>query len=117
MRSGARCRGASSRIAMCSAAATGRRIDWSGRASILPVPHSRCMAIDRNVLSRTVLPTPRRPVSDHAALGAAPGHPLQHDLELLQLAVAPGELRRALAGSGGVRIAHRVHALGLYGGI
>ena len=62
-RSGARCRGASSRTAMCSAAATGRRIDWSGRASILPVPQSRCRAIDLNVFSSTVLPTPRSPVS------------------------------------------------------
>ena len=48
---------------MCSAAATGRRIDWSGRASIFPVPHSRCRAIDLNVFSSTVLPTPRSPVS------------------------------------------------------
>jgi len=45
------------------AAATGRRIDCSGRASILPVPHRRCMAIERKVLSSTVLPTPRSPVS------------------------------------------------------
>ncbi len=62
IRSGARCRGASSRTAMCRAAATGRRIDCSGRASIFPVPHRRCMAMERNVFSRTVLPTPRRPV-------------------------------------------------------
>src|ERR1700730_5263360 len=48
---------------MCSAAATGRLIDWSGRASILPVPQSRCIAIDLNVFSSTVLPTPRNPVS------------------------------------------------------
>ena len=48
---------------MCSALATGRRIDWSGRASSLPVPHSRCIAIDRNEFSSTVLPTPRSPVS------------------------------------------------------
>ncbi len=47
---------------MWSAAATGRRIDCSGRASILPVPHSRWIAIDLNVLSSTVLPTPRSPV-------------------------------------------------------
>ena len=63
IRSGARWCGASSRTAMCSAAATGRRSDWSGRASILPVPHSRPIACDRRVLSSTVLPTPRRPVS------------------------------------------------------
>ena len=48
---------------MCSAPATGRRIDWSGRASIFPVPHSRCSAMDRNEFSSTVLPTPRSPVS------------------------------------------------------
>ncbi len=62
-RSGARCLGASSRTAMCSALATGRRMDWSGLASSLPVPHSRCSAIDLKVLSITVLPTPRSPVS------------------------------------------------------
>ena len=48
---------------MCSAPATGRRMDCAGRASILPVPHSRCRAIERNELSSTVLPTPRNPVS------------------------------------------------------
>ena len=62
-RSGARCLGASSRTAMCSAAATGRRIDWPGLASIFPVPQSRCRAMDLNVFSSTVLPTPRSPVS------------------------------------------------------
>ncbi len=48
---------------MCSAAATGRRIDWPGLASIFPVPQSRCRAMDLNVFSSTVLPTPRSPVS------------------------------------------------------
>jgi len=62
-RSGARCLGASSRTATCSALAIGRRMDWSGLASSFPVPHSRCSAIDLNVLSITVLPTPRSPVS------------------------------------------------------
>jgi hypothetical protein len=51
---------------------------------------------------------------DHAALGTATGHPLEHDFELLQLSVTPGELRRTLPGAGGIGIAHRVHALGLY---
>ena len=55
--------GRESRTAICIAAATGRLIDWSGLASILPVPHSRCRAIDLNVFSSTVLPTPRSPVS------------------------------------------------------
>ena len=58
-----RCRGASSRTAMCSAEETGRRSDWSGRASILPVPQPREIAAERSGLSSTVLPTPRRPVS------------------------------------------------------
>ena len=43
--------------------ATGRRIDWPGLASIFPVPQSRWMAMDLNVFSSTVLPTPRSPVS------------------------------------------------------
>ena len=100
---------------MCSAAATGRRIDWSGRASILPVPQSRCMAIDRNVLSSTVLPTPRSPVSTMLRSGPAAGHPLEHDLELADLPVAAGQFRRALAGARGIGIAHGVHGIGLYG--
>lgn len=54
---------------------------------------------------------------DHAALRAATRHPLQDDFELLQLAVASGELRRTLPRTGGVRIAHGVHALGLYYGV
>ena len=58
-----RCRGPSSRSAMCSAEETGRRSDWSGRASILPVPQPREIAAERSWLSSTVLPTPRSPVS------------------------------------------------------
>ena len=60
---GSRCLGVSSRTAIWSAAATGRRIDWSGRASILPLPHSRVMACERIEFNSTVFPTPRSPVS------------------------------------------------------
>ena len=45
----------------------------------------------------------------HAPLGPAGRHPLQGDLELLQLPVATGQLRRPLTCSWGVRIADRVH--------
>jgi hypothetical protein len=58
-----------------------------------------------------------QPGEDHAPLRAAAGDSLQHDVELLQLAVATGELGRPLAGTGGVGIAYGVHALGLYEGI
>ena len=44
-----------------------------------------------------------------AALGAAAGDALEHDVERRQLAVAAGQLGRALPGAGGVRVAHRVH--------
>ena len=54
---------------------------------------------------------------DHASLRAPSGHPLQDDLELLELAVAPGELWGTLPRTGGVGIAHGIHALGLYAGI
>ena len=45
----------------------------------------------------------------HAAVGTAGGDPFEGDLELLQLAVAAGELGRALAGAGGVGVPDRVH--------
>ena len=53
----------SSRTAVCRALASGRRSDWSGRASSLPVPQLARTAWLRIALSSTVLPTPRRPVS------------------------------------------------------
>ena len=115
IRSGARWRGASSRTAMCSAAATGRRNDWSGRASILPVPQSRLIACDRSVLSSTVLPTPRSPVSIEAALGSAAGDALEHDVEDVELARPPGKFGRALTGARRVRVADRIHASQIIG--
>ena len=102
---------------MCSAAATGRLIDWSGRASIFPVPQSRCRAIDLNVFSSTVLPTPRSPVSTMLRSGRPRAIALEHHLELADLPVPAGELRRPLASAWSVGIAHRVHAIGLYGQI
>ena len=47
---------------------------------------------------------------DQAALGPAAGDALQHDVEDVQLPAAPGQLGRALAGAGGVRVAYRIHA-------
>ena len=44
-----------------------------------------------------------------AALGAAAGDPLQHHVEGVQLAVATGQLGRALTGAGCVRVAYRIH--------
>ena len=61
------------------------------------------------MLSSTVLPTPRRPVSTSAALGPAAGDALEDDVEAVQLAVAAGQLGRALPGAGGVRVADRIH--------
>jgi hypothetical protein len=51
-----------------------------------------------------------QPGQDEAAFGTAPGDALEHDLERVQLAVPPRELGRPLAGAGGERVAHRVHA-------
>ena len=50
-----------------------------------------------------------QPGEHEAALGAALGHPLEHDVEGGELLVAPGQLGRALAGAGGVRVPDRVH--------
>jgi hypothetical protein len=44
-----------------------------------------------------------------AAFRAAAGDPFQHHVEGVQLAPASGQLRRALAGAGSVRVAHRIH--------
>ena len=48
---------------------------------------------------------------------AAASDAFEHDLELLQLAVAAGELGGPLPSTGSVGVAHGVHALGLYEGI
>ena len=109
IRSGARCRGASSRTAMCSAAAIGRRSDWSGRASILPVPQRRLIACERRVLSRTVLPTPRRPVSIRLRSGRPRAIRSSTTSNTSSSPPAPGQFGRALAGAGGVRVADRIH--------
>ena len=50
-----------------------------------------------------------QPGQHQRALRAAAGDPLQHDVERRQLLVAAGELGRALAGAGGVRVPDRVH--------
>ena len=83
--------------ARCSAAASGRRSDWSGRASSLPVPQPARTAAERRALSSTVLPTPRSPVSTRRALRAAAGDALEHDVEGVELARRD---RRARAGAG-----------------
>ena len=51
------------------AADSGRRSSASGRASILPAPQPARTAIDRSSPSRTVLPTPRSPVSTRLRSG------------------------------------------------
>ena len=45
-----------------------------------------------------------------AALGPPARHPLEHDLERVDLAVATGQLGGPLTGAGGERVAHRIHA-------
>ena len=57
---------------------------------------------------------------DEAAFRAAAGDALEHDVEDGQLPVATGQLGRALAGAGSVRIAYGIHAshrIGLSSGI
>ena len=44
-----------------------------------------------------------------AALGAAAGDPLEHDLERVELAVAARQLGRPLPGAGGEGVAHGIH--------
>ena len=50
----------------------------------------------------------------HAAFGPPARHAFQDDLELADLTIAPGQLRRPLASAGGIRVPYRVHSIGLY---
>ena len=58
-----------------------------------------------------------QPGEHDRALGAAAGHPLEHDVEGVELLVATGELGRALAGAGGVGVPDRVHDRRVYGSL
>ena len=78
------------------------------------MPHRCCIAIERNALSSTVLPTPRSPVSTKL-VGPATGDALEHHFEFGDLAVAASQLGRPLAGARSIRIAYGVHAIGAYG--
>ena len=96
------------------ATASGRRSDWSGRASSLPVPQpaphrGRAQRVEQHGLADAA-----QPGEHHRALGAPAGHPLEHDVERVELLVAAGELGRALAGAGGVGVPDRVHDRRLY---
>ena len=73
--------------------------------------------MDLNVLSSTVLPTPRSPVSTMLRSGRPRAIRSMHHLELADLPVPPGELGRPLARAGSVGVAHRIHGIGLYGQI
>ena len=55
-----------------------------------------------------------QPGEHDRALGAPAGHPLEHDVEGVELLVAPGELGRALPRAGGVGVPDRVHDRRLY---
>ena len=63
------------------------------------------------------LPDAPQPGQHHAALGPTTGDALEHHLELADLTIATGELRRALPSAWSIGIAYRVHIIGLYGRI
>ena len=92
----------SSRTAWCSAEASGRRSDWSGRASSLPVPHPARTAGRAQRVEQHRLADAAQPGEHDRALGPAAGDPLEHDVEGVELLVATGQLGRPLAGAGGV---------------
>jgi hypothetical protein len=60
------------------------------------------------------LADPAQAGQHHAALGTPARDSLEYHLELADLAVAPGELGRALARPGSVGVPYRVHSIGLY---
>ena len=115
IRSGARCRGASSRTAMCSARGDRPpdrllrpRLDLARPPQ--PLQRHRPERVQQHGLAH-----PAQPGEHHAAFRPAAGYPFQHHLELAELTVAAGQFGRALASSGRIRIPDRVHGIGAYG--
>ena len=99
----------SSRTAWCSALDSGRRSALVGAGLELagaPVPAygRRAQRVEQHRLADAA-----QPGEHQAALGAAARDPLEHDVEGAQLLVATGQLGRALAGAGRVRVPDRVH--------
>ena len=94
---------------MCSAEETGRRSDCSGpRLDLAGAPAAR----DRRraqLVEQHRLADAAQPGEHQRPLGPAVRDPLQDDVEGRQLGVAAGQLGRALAGAGGVRVPHGIH--------
>ena len=108
-RSGSRCRWATSRTAACTAWASGQPqrlvgpgLDLAGAPGALD--GQAAQRVEQHRLADAA-----QAGEHHAAVGTAGGDPFEGDLELLQLAVAAGQLGRALAGAGGVGVPDRVH--------
>ena len=86
-----------------------------GRASSLPVPQSaphggRAQGVEQHRLADAA-----QPGEHDRALRPAVRDALEHDVEGAQLVVTAGELGRALAGAGGVRVSDRVHDGSVWG--
>ena len=99
----------SSRTAWCSALderAAQRLVGPGLELAGPPVPAygGRAQGVEQHGLADAA-----QPGQDQAALRAAVGDPLEHDVERAELLVATGELGRALAGAGGVGVPDRVH--------
>ena len=104
-----RCRGPSSRSAMCSAEETGRRSDCSGpRLDLAGAP----AAGDRRgaeLVEQHRLADAAQAGEHERALRPAVRDPLQDDVEGRQLGVAAGQLGWALPRARGVRVPHGIH--------
>src|ERR1700712_5731176 len=80
----------------------GTRLDLAGAPG--PCDRAAAQRVQQHRLADAA-----QPGEHHAPVGPAGGDALEGDLELLQLAVASGELWRALPGARGVRVAYWVH--------
>jgi hypothetical protein len=98
------------------ACAIGSRRLWSGRLDLRRAPRALHRTAAQGVEQHGLADAPQAG-QHHGALGAAGRDPLQGDVELPDLAVAAGELGRALAGAGGVRVAYRVHDATVWAGL
>jgi len=89
------------------------RPDQSLRLPLAQAVHAAVREVAHRQAAQRVqqhrLADPAQSGEHHAAVGTSRRDPFEGDLELLQLAVTTGELGRALAGAGGVGVAHGIH--------
>ncbi len=108
-RVGSRCRGVSSRTAICSSAGQRAPKRLVGTGLDLPGAPQSSDRLRPQRVEQHGLADAAQSGEDEAALGPPSGHPLEHDVELPKLPVASGQLWWPLAGAWRIRVAYRIH--------